>query len=186
MNQTLCSTKRRHWQTVFSCDRHKKAGLNPALMFSVLSFAAAHNELMPTPSRNHSSSVKKCYEEHWSISQWLAVYDCVEMVRIRDRWDGKISVGDGGPSARCGNVAVVALCLLANRKMCFYCVWCAGSLKGLKPEIVWRPSKLIPNDWTRELTSNPPECFPSVDEIAVVYPASHQRSEKQYLTIPVK
>ena len=33
---------------------------------------------------------------------------------------------------------------------------------------------------------NPPECFPSVGEIAVVYPASRQRSEKQYLTIPVK
>lgn len=88
--------------------------------------------------------------------------------------------------SRCGNVAVVALCLLVNRKMCFYGVWHTGSLKGLKPEIVWWPDNLIQNPWTRELTSNPPECFPSVCEIAVVYPTSHQRSEKQYLTIPVK
>lgn len=49
-----------------------------------------------------------------------AVHNCVEMVRIRDRWDGRISLGYGRPSARCGNVALNALCLLANRKMCFY------------------------------------------------------------------
>ena len=33
---------------------------------------------------------------------------------------GRISPGDDSPSPRCGNVAVVALCLLVNRKMCFY------------------------------------------------------------------
>lgn len=109
-----------------------------------------------------------------------------EMVRNSGGLARWISPGDGRPSTRCGNVAVVALFLLANRKLYFQQVWHAGSFKGLKPEIVWWPGKLIQNPWTRELTSNPPECFPSVGEIAVVYPASHQRSEKQYLTIPVK
>ena len=65
------------------------------------------------------------------------------------RW---ISPGDSRPSARCGNVAVVALSLLVNRKMCFYGVWYAGNFKGLKPEIVWWPAKLIQNHWTREPT----------------------------------
>lgn len=60
-----------------------------------------------------------------------------EKVRIRDRWDGRISLGDGRPSTRCGNVAVVALFLLIKRKMLFHRVRCAGSFKGLKPEIVW-------------------------------------------------
>jgi len=41
-------------------------------------------------------------------------------IHICDRWDGRISPSDGRPSTRCGNVAVVALCLLVNRKMCFY------------------------------------------------------------------
>lgn len=40
-------------------------------------------------------------------------------IRICDRWDGRISPSDGRPSARCGNVAVVALLLLANRKLYF-------------------------------------------------------------------
>lgn len=49
-----------------------------------------------------------------------AVHNCVEKVHIRDRWDGRISLGDGRPSARCGNVAVVALFLLIKRKMLFH------------------------------------------------------------------
>lgn len=140
----------------------------------------------------------------------LSVHDCVEITPLRDSGEAQdglvgwlftllwemvrnsgglarwISPGDDSPSPRCGNVAVVALFLLIKRKMLFHRVRCAGSFKGLKPEIVWWPDKLIQNPWTRELTSNPPECFPSVDQIVVVYSASHQRSEKQYLTIPVK
>lgn len=41
-------------------------------------------------------------------------------IRIYDRQDGRISPGEGRPSTRCGNVAVVALYLLVNRKICFY------------------------------------------------------------------
>lgn len=48
------------------------------------------------------------------------VYNSVEKVRICAPWDGRVSPGDDSPSPRCGNVAVVALCLLVNRKMCFY------------------------------------------------------------------
>jgi len=40
-------------------------------MLSVFSFAAAHSELMLTPSRHRSPAAKMCYEEHRSISQWL-------------------------------------------------------------------------------------------------------------------
>ncbi len=41
-------------------------------------------------------------------------------IRIYDRQDGRISPGEGRPSTRCGNVAVVTLHLLVNRKICFY------------------------------------------------------------------
>jgi len=58
-------------------------------------------------------------------------------VRCCGRWDERISLGDGKPSTHCGNVSVVALRLLVNRKMCFYGVWCAGRIKSLKPEIFW-------------------------------------------------
>jgi len=40
-------------------------------------------------------------------------------VRICGRWDERISLGDGKPSTRCGNVAVVALCLLRIEKCAF-------------------------------------------------------------------
>lgn len=74
----------------------------------------------------------------WGIG--MSVYECVEMtrcsasggaygavglsvhivvgkVRFRDCRDGRISPGDSRPSARCGKVVVVAVYLLANRKM---------------------------------------------------------------------
>lgn len=115
-----------------------------------------------------------------------AVYNCVGKVRNCDCLTGRIPPGDGRPSARCGKVAILSLCLLANRTMCFYGVWGAGRIKGLKPEIVRWTGKLKQNPWTRELSPNPPDSLPSIGEIVTGCSASHQRSEKQYLTIPVK
>ena len=40
-------------------------------------------------------------------------------IRMYDRQDGRISPGEGRPSTRCGNVAVVALYLLVNKKCAF-------------------------------------------------------------------
>lgn len=47
------------------------------------------------------------------------VYNSVEKVRICAPWDGRVSPGDDSPSPRCGNVAVVALCLLRIEKCAF-------------------------------------------------------------------